>query len=159
MRKELTDVSMLLLLPGGQWPSEYFWYLADMDFRMGSPEFGDPLGHSSSFGCESQLHGSDLSRSLPCILTSLSIWWMLLWWFAFNRYQEDKLLNHLCMVRAHRSFPLVSRFQRLVSWCRICPDESECKIFVQDVFPRRRSPSRCLSPPSHQTRKALVKRG
>ena len=59
------------------------------------------------------------------------------------------------MVLAHRSYPPVSRCQRLVIWRRICPDESECKIFVQDVFPRRRSPSRCLSPPSHQTGRVL----
>ena len=74
---------------------------------------------------------------------------------CFSIDQEDKIFNHLCMVRAHRSFPLVSRFQRWVSWRRICPDESECRICAPEVFPRRRSPCRSLCPSMDQTRNVL----
>ena len=75
---------------------------------------------------------------------------------CFSIDQEDKIFNHLCMVCAHRSFPLLSRFQRLEDWRRICPDESECRIFAPEVFlPCRRS--RCKSPfsPNHQTQSVL----
>ena len=62
------------------------------------------------------------------------------------------------MACAHSSYSLVSRWKRLVSWRRICPDASECKIFAAEVCPRRRSLSNGLFPPSHQTRRALAKR-
>ena len=59
------------------------------------------------------------------------------------------------MVPVYRSHSPVSRCPRLVSWRRICPDESECRFFAPEVFPPRRSRCRALYPSRHQTRKVL----